>query len=169
MKRIIVIAIIMALLPFQLVLAQGGSGMKSDPSAMSPSKAYPATPVSPATPVPTLASPMPGNSGGTVFADAPQPMVKETIAVYGHGNSKCSDYMGYKTRNQETIVKNYQVWVNGFVSAYNTLMSPTGNVAKGKKSDDFVKWIENYCTQNPSAFFQRATIELLRAMEAGEF
>lgn len=94
---------------------------------------------------------------------------KDMIAIYGHGNSRCSDFMDYSMRGQDIVIKNYQVWLNGFISAYNTLVSPTGNVAKSKKSEELVAWVQNYCRQNPTSYFQRATIELLRAMESGEF
>ncbi len=96
-------------------------------------------------------------------------MGKDMIAIYGHGNSKCSEYLDFAARGQETVSKNYQVWMNGFISAYNTLISTNGNVARGKKSEEIMVWMTRYCQQNPSAFFQRATIELLRSMESGEF
>ncbi|TAH33785.1 MAG: hypothetical protein EYC62_06180 [Alphaproteobacteria bacterium] len=102
-------------------------------------------------------------------AGAVQPVGKDMIAIYGHGNSKCSEYLDFAARGQETVSKNYQVWVNGFISAYNTLVSSTGNVARGKRSEDIMGWMTRYCQQNPNAYFQRATIELLRSMEAGEF
>ncbi len=108
--------------------------------------------------------------GQMVQTAAQQPGGKEMIAIYGHGNSKCSEYLDFTMRvGQENVAKNYQVWLNGFVSAYNTLMSTTGNVAKGKKSEELMAWMQNYCRQNPNAIFQRATIELLRVMESGEF
>lgn len=121
--------------------------------------------------------PMPAEAPPASMAPAPQtlqapmdaPAAKDMIAVYGHGNSKCSDYLEYKSKNQETVVKNYQVWMNGFMSAYNTLMAPNGNVAKGKRSDELMKWMDNYCRMNPTSYYQRATIELLRALESGEF
>lgn len=94
---------------------------------------------------------------------------KDMIAIYGHGNSKCSDFIDYSMRGPDVIVKNYQVWVNGFLSAYNTLISASGNVTKGKKSEELMGWVQNYCRQNPTSYFQRATIELLRALESGEF
>ncbi len=100
---------------------------------------------------------------------APMPGGKEMIAIYGHGNSKCYEYLDFQARGQETISRNYQVWVNGFISAYNTLLSPTGNVAQGKRSEELMAWLQNYCRRNPEALFQRSTIELLRSLEAGEF
>lgn len=102
-------------------------------------------------------------------ATSAQTVGKERIAVYGHGNSQCADYLDFQARGQDAVVRNYQVWVNGFVSAYNTLLSTTGNVAKDKRSDDLMGWLQTYCRSNPDALFQRATIELLRSLEAGEF
>jgi hypothetical protein len=99
----------------------------------------------------------------------PMPGGKEMIAIYGHGNSKCYEYLDFQARGQEAISRNYQVWVNGFISAYNTLLSPTGNVAQGKRSEELMAWLQNYCRRNPEALFQRSTIELLRSLEAGEF
>lgn len=112
----------------------------------------------------------PNTPAGTYAAPAPSAgMGKDMIAVYGHGNSKCSEYLDYQMKGQENITKNYQVWVNGFLSAYNTLVSQNGNVARGKKSEELMNWIESYCRNNPSSFYQRATIEMLRALESGEF
>lgn len=94
---------------------------------------------------------------------------KEMIAIYGHGNSKCSEYVDYAESGQEQISKNYQIWLNGFISAYNTMVSNTGNVTNGKKSEELMRWIDAYCRDNPENFFQRATIELLRALETKQF
>jgi hypothetical protein len=102
-------------------------------------------------------------------AQPPQLAGKEMIAIYGHGNSKCSAYLDYVGRGQEMVTKNYQIWLNGFISSYNTFMSQTGNVTKGKKADEMMSWIENYCRANPDNFFQRATIEMLRALDTGRF
>ncbi|MGD9649828.1 MAG: hypothetical protein AB7G80_04405 [Dongiaceae bacterium] len=94
---------------------------------------------------------------------------KDVIAIYGHGNARCSDFLEAMDKNQTAIVKNYQVWLNGFLSAYNTLVSANGNVANGKKMDDMMGWVGKQCRSYPSSYFQRATIELLRALEAGDF
>ncbi len=102
-------------------------------------------------------------------AMAEGPLSKDMIAIYGHGNSKCAEYNDFHAKGEDAILRNYQIWLNGFVSAYNTLISPTGNVAKGKQPEDLMRWMENYCRQNPDSYFQRATIELLRSMETGEF
>jgi len=93
---------------------------------------------------------------------------REAVAVYGHGNSKCSDYNQFRFDNGGNIVKNYQVWVNGFLSAYNTFVSQTGDVGKGMKSDDLMLWVEDFCRLNPDTYFQRAMIELLRALETNQ-
>lgn len=94
---------------------------------------------------------------------------KEAVAIYGHGNSKCSDYNAFRFENNDTIVKNYQVWLNGMLSAYNTFVSSTGDVAQGRRSDDLMMWVQDFCELNPDTFFQRAAIELLRALESGQY
>ena len=94
---------------------------------------------------------------------------KESVAVYGHGNSKCAEYNQYKFQNDGKIVRNYQVWLNGVVSTYNTFVSPTGDVSKGLKPEQMMAWVEDFCRLNPEAYFQRATIELLKAMETGKY
>lgn len=94
---------------------------------------------------------------------------REQVAIYGHGNSKCSDYNKFKFENNGNIVKNYQVWVNGFLSAYNTFSAQNGDVGRGLRSDDLMLWLEDFCRLNPETYFQRAMIELLRAMETNQF
>jgi hypothetical protein len=94
---------------------------------------------------------------------------KDAIAIYGHGNSTCADYTQFQFDRNEPVLTDYQVWVNGFVSAYNTLISESGDVARGRTSKDFTLWLEDYCRIHPDSFFQRAVIEMLRSMETGEF
>jgi hypothetical protein len=97
------------------------------------------------------------------------PAPKQAIAIYGHGNALCRDYLAAQNPENLPLARNYQIWLHGFISAYNTLLSPTGDVTKGRKADAFVPVLENYCQKNPQALFQRATIELLRGLEAGEY
>jgi len=94
---------------------------------------------------------------------------KNSVAIYGHGNSKCSDYNKYRFDENEQILKNYQVWMNGMLYAYNTFVSKDGDVANGVRSDELMSWVRDFCELNPDTFFQRAAIELLRALESGQF
>jgi len=94
---------------------------------------------------------------------------KSSVAIYGHGNSRCSDYNQFRFEQNDAILKNYQVWLNGMLSSYNTFVSKTGDVAGGLRSDELMLWVEDFCRLNPNTYFQRAAIELLRSLETGQF
>ena len=138
--------------------ATRGSGTNIQPQLLSPVPVVPSQQVVNSNPMPMISKPV-----------AASFVSKEVIAIYGHGNSKCTEFITFVDAGQEAISKNYQIWLNGFISAYNTMTSQTGNVAGDKKIDELMRWMDAYCRENPENFFQRATIELLKALEDKKF
>ena len=58
-------------------------------------------------------------------------------------------------------------WVRGFISAFNTYRSPTGNVTAGTDMDGVYAWIDNYCAAHPSTPFLRPLLRSSRSFRSG--
>lgn len=87
------------------------------------------------------------------------------VAVYGHGNSTCADFVKFKAASNQQIMFNYQAWVNGYVSSHNLLHPHKGDVAKGKTPGELQEWLAHYCAMYPNRFFQRAVEDMTNDLE----
>jgi hypothetical protein len=93
------------------------------------------------------------------FADASLAGTQENSMVLGVGTLPCSQWTAHsRTAPDAYIMKS---WVLGYVSAYNFLYWPNGDITSGTNEAGIVISLDNYCAAHPSDTIGIATTSLL--------
>ena len=82
-------------------------------------------------------------------------------AVLGQGNVSCGSWLNDRKGDGDGASSRI-AWVLGYVTAFNQYGSkPEGDVSEGKKTEEMMVWIDNYCTDHPVDNVYRASAALV--------
>ena len=74
-------------------------------------------------------------------------------AVWGMGKKSCISY------NQAVAgddIENYKHYIKGFLTSYNIFTEKTYSISGKMDENQIVKWINNYCEENPMSSMEQA-------------
>ena len=82
-------------------------------------------------------------------------------AVLGQGNVSCGSWLNDR-KGDDAQASSKIAWVLGYVTAFNQYGSkPEGDVSEGKKTEEMMVWIDNYCRDHPADNVHRASAALV--------
>lgn len=84
------------------------------------------------------------------------------FAVFGVGSKSCKAYTA--ARSTRTGLKDYVVWMEAYLSAFNLIVPSTYNIAGNRKLDDMLKWTDDYCRAHPDDLYVNAIAALTVAL-----
>ena len=86
------------------------------------------------------------------------------FTVLGAGANSCEQWT--KARSEGDVSISGQSWIQGFISSHNHYAPGPNDLGKGISPDAVRSWVDNYCSQHPSALLVYAAealvIELIR-------
>jgi hypothetical protein len=71
--------------------------------------------------------------------------------IRGIGADSCAKFLG--DRRSSLLVEHYRDWLDGFLTALNTQIPNTYDIAGGADMDGILEWISNWCGTNPGSKF----------------
>ena len=85
----------------------------------------------------------------------------QDLPVLGQGNLSCSSWK--ERRAGDAIdAATMTAWVLGYMTAYNQYgASPKVDISEGQPTEEFAKWIDEYCDKNPTASLYSACASLI--------
>ena len=86
----------------------------------------------------------------------------QELPVLGQGNLSCNSWV--ERRSGDAIDAATMIaWVLGYMTAYNQYgADPKVDVSRGQHTEEFSKWIDNYCRKNPTHNLYSASAALIR-------
>ena len=71
--------------------------------------------------------------------------------IRGIGGDSCVQFLD--DRRSPPLVKPYESWLEGFLTALNSQLSNTYDIAGETDTDDILEWIAQWCGDNPGSKF----------------
>ncbi len=91
---------------------------------------------------------MRGITGLCVAACIASANAADSTGDYVTVSESCGTFVRDYTRGGSLRYQS-QAWVNGYVSAYNRLMSDTRDIRGGTDMESMMLWLNNYCREQP--------------------
>ena len=86
----------------------------------------------------------------------------QELPVLGQGNLSCNSW-AERRAGDAVDAATMIAWALGYMTAYNHYgAEPKGDVSGGQQTEEFAKWIDDYCHKNPTDNFYDATTALIR-------
>lgn len=73
-------------------------------------------------------------------------------AVHGVGAEPCTQYSTVRAQNGNLTLE-YEIWLSGFFSAFNLIVSNTYSIMGERGMDEFLVALDDYCAQRPDELF----------------
>ncbi len=67
---------------------------------------------------------------------------------YAAHDETCKQYLIDRSASATTLP--HVAWVSGYITAYNRQTPDTYDIANGRKSSDFIPWLDRWCQSNPN-------------------
>lgn len=83
--------------------------------------------------------------------------------VWGAGRASCNTYL--RERGDDTAMRKFKGFLMGYLTAYNVLTPGTYRISGQKDLDALLEWLDEYCEAHRLDSFERATQQLIRALE----
>ena len=90
---------------------------------------------------------------------APAKDIDGEHAVFGLGAQPCSQYLAAR-QGRGVPMRRYQDWIEAYFSAFNLLVNNTWNIAGTHKLPELLRWMDDWCGQNPEVPFIDAVANL---------
>jgi len=71
--------------------------------------------------------------------------------IRGIGGDSCVKFLD--DRRSAPLVKPYEIWLEGFITALNSQLPNTYDIAGQTDTDDILEWIAQWCGENPGTQF----------------
>jgi hypothetical protein len=71
--------------------------------------------------------------------------------IRGSGADSCAKFLD--DRRSSLLVEPYRDWLDGFLTALNTQIPNTYDIAGGTDMDGILEWISKWCEVNPGSTF----------------
>ena len=84
--------------------------------------------------------------------------------IKGLGLQSCADFLRSKNSQDKGLYVLLRSWVNGYITAVNTLRPQTYDVAGNATIDGISGWLERFCEANPGVRLETAVTNLVAAL-----
>lgn len=83
----------------------------------------------------------------------------DKFLVWGVGGSSCNTYLNARAAGKARQ-ESFTSYLMGYLTAYNTLVPDTYDIAGNMKADEMLLWLDGYCDDHKIVSFETAVHDL---------
>ena len=104
-------------------------------------------------------------SSAMLLALTLQVAAQEDLPVLGQGNLSCNSW-AERRAGDAVDAATMTAWALGYMTGYNQYEADfKGDVSGGQRTEEMMKWIDDYCRKNPTDSFYNASAALIRKFQ----